>query len=206
MSKSDYDFVQPIVVRRSGLHEDIVKAAALASVGAMITAPDHENWEEWLSGRFAKTVRRARPAQFDRAAEYAVITVTCGDAEAHGLPPYPKDDLPEGVRKLQVSGLDVERGENVVLPDDDLTVLVAVDAGLGLTTGKTAAQVAHGLFRWFLGLEEVERNVWVSSGMPFGFLEVPTKEFTVMAETAQVVIRDAGFTEIAPGTATVLVV
>ena len=65
----------------------MVEAAARASVLAWLATPAASEWEQWLAYAFAKTVRRARPVEVDRAKEWFVSTVQVGDAEAFGCVP-----------------------------------------------------------------------------------------------------------------------
>lgn len=53
------ELVQPIVLLRSGSHEDAVRCVAEASLRAYVSAPDLPEWRQWLAGSFTKTVRRA---------------------------------------------------------------------------------------------------------------------------------------------------
>ena len=52
------ELVQPIVLLRSGSHEDAVRCVAEASLRAYVSAPDLPDWEAWLAGSSTKTVRR----------------------------------------------------------------------------------------------------------------------------------------------------
>lgn len=200
--------IQPIVVRRSGTHEQMVEAAALASVAAWFAEPDAPVWEEWLSGAFAKTVRRARPVEVEKVQPYVVAAIRVGDAEAFAMLPHDKATLPREVAKLQVSGLDAERTgwtEPAGLPPGAPTLVINADAGM--TTGKTCAQAAHGLFAWALSQKRIlPLEDWAAANMPFAIREVDRVEFErLRACGAVVVIEDAGHTEVDPGTATVLV-
>jgi hypothetical protein len=53
------ELVQPIILLRSGSHEDAIRCVAEASLRAYVSAPDLPEWEQWLAGSFTKKVRRA---------------------------------------------------------------------------------------------------------------------------------------------------
>ena len=210
------EFVQPVVVLRAGTHEDAVRAVALASVLAWVhtsgaggtdddtAAPGAENWRPWLSGRFAKSVRRAKAGQFAALAPTAAAIVEIGDAKAAAFTPTTYPGMDPTVAKLQVSGTDFDRDQWASKTEDG-GPRVLVNEGLGMSTGKAAAQAAHGLFRWFLNLDPNQRTEWVAAGCPFGLDGVTRTDFEKACRNAVVVIHDAGFTEIEPGSATVAV-
>lgn len=191
------EFVQPIVLARSGCHEDAVRCAAEASVAAFDACPDLPEWGLWLSGPFTKTVRRARPAEYEKArACGAAAEVGHGDARALGFRPVPADALPRPIGRLQVSGTELPR-RGWPNPNPDCRLLVAVNETLTMSTGKTAAQAAHGLFAARL-----------HAGRPLppaAFIGVDRDRFDDLAARAIIVIRDAGRTEIAPHSPTIAV-
>jgi peptidyl-tRNA hydrolase len=199
------ELVQPIAVAKAGTHEDVVLAVARASVLAWLDSQECCRWEEWLAGRFTKSVRRGTPAKIDVIASqgYAVCRVALGQAVAVGCVPMTYDEMPEELRKLQVAELERERtgdwGSNIRGP------LVSINGAVEMSTGKTAAQVAHGLFAFMLKRSETYRDLWRADDMPIR-VEVADELRWKMATAAAVVsITDAGFTEIEPGTSTVVV-
>jgi peptidyl-tRNA hydrolase len=206
--------LQPIVVRRTGTHEDMVTAAARASVAAWMSCPDDPAWEPWLAGSFGKSVRRARPVEIEKAREFMVASVAVGEAEAFAGLPVSRDDMPPAVRKLQVSGTDAPRAgwPKPVLRGMDLGGVVvpwvSINLGAQMTTGKTCAQAAHGLLGWALRKEPAVREAWASAGMPVNVGEFSAEDFDNFvkhARTDAIIIQDAGHTEVVPGTTTVLV-
>ena len=200
--------LQPIVVRRTGTHEQMVEAAARASVAAWLADPDNPAWVPWLAGSFGKSVRRARPVEVEKAREHLLVSVRVGEAEAFAGLPVTREDMPAPIRKLQVSGTDAERAGWVLPTDRPLGPYIAVNLGANMTTGKTCAQVAHGLFAWALKQTPETLSAWQGAGMPF-FVSEATQEkfdgFRRYSSDLSILIEDAGHTEVAPGTATVLV-
>lgn len=195
--------LQPIVVRRTGTHEDMVVAAARASVAAWLADPDNPAWTPWLAGSFGKSVRRARPVEVEKAREFMLSSVKVGDAEAFAGLPVSRTDMPAPIAKLQVSGTDAERvGWSDLHTPEGPHLLVNADAGM--TTGKTCAQVAHGVFGWALRQDAAVLAGWAEAGLPFTVTEADQSAFDAARLGALVVIEDAGHTEVDPGTATVL--
>lgn len=205
MSTGSTRFVQPIALLRSGCHEDAVKAVALASVLAYVHTGDAPAWESWLDGRFAKSVRRAKAGQFAALTPDAASVVEVGAAKAAAFIPSTYEDLDPTLAKLQVSGTDFERSGTWERSPHEGGPWLLVNDGLGMTTGKAAAQAAHGLFVWFLNASADLRRWWIADGCPFAVEGVPATEFAKASQNAQVTINDAGFTEIEPGSATVIV-
>jgi len=197
------EYVQPIVVSRTGTHEDAVTAAAQASLRAYLLDPDDPQWQAWLGGAFTKTVRRAKPGQLAALRPQAAVAVQQGQALALGFPPCTYAELAPAIAKLQVSGTELERvgwGSN----DQLARLCLVVNESVGMSTGKTAAQAAHALFAWYLQADHVQRFWWVQVGTPLHITGATQAEFDRCAPKAGVVITDAGRTETAPGTATVL--
>lgn len=198
------DLVQAIAIEKNaGSHEDVVRAVALASVLAWILTPEDPRWKAWLAGRFTKSVRRGTAGQIAAAQEDAKAIVGCGEAVAYGFIPSTYEDMSKPLSKMQVSGSEFERSGQWIVESEGPAVWINSD--IEMSTGKTAAQAAHGLFAWVLRLSDEERDHWVENGTPVTFLEVPAKEIKALAKLESAVpIVDAGFTEIDPGTMTVV--
>src|SRR5690606_20662730 len=77
--------------------------------------------------------------------------------------------------------------------DDDGVPTIWVDADLGMTVGKAAAQVGHGsmLLAAVLGAEAAWR--WARDGYPLRVREVP-RDVLPTGDVVDVVVHDAGFT------------
>jgi peptidyl-tRNA hydrolase len=204
------DTVQPIVLlvdkEDPAAHYDAVAAAAAASVSAYARREDDGAWENWVYGRFTKTVRRATPKAFAKLAAHAPSgTVVVGRAQALAFEPVTYEDMPKAVRALQVSGTQ--------LPDDDPVPglpgapVVVVNADLEMSTGKAGAQAAHALLAWYLTLSGQEQDAWCADGCPVSVRAAAGAAFKALAAAAGAgpLIVDAGMTEIAPNTATAFV-
>ncbi len=202
------ELIQPIVLyvdrEEPAGEQHGIAAAALSSVQAYLQDPANPDWREWASEAFGKTVRRADAKTFAkvRAAFPEAVLATAGEASAVGLPPMPADALPKLLAKLQVSGTALPPG--VPLPPAPLSIVL--NGSLGMSTGKACAQAAHALFAWLVEAKPAVVEQWVADGFPLGVLELPAKEFRRGArKAAGPVIRDAGRTEIEPGSTTAYV-
>lgn len=198
------ELVQAIAIQKNkGSHQDVIRATALASVIAWVTSYEDQAWNQWLKGRFTKSVRRGTAGQFETAAEFAASDVMVGEAHALGFVPVSYDDMLPVLSKMQVSGTEYPRSELWVV--DHEGPVVYINSDIDMSTGKAAAQAAHGLFAWALRLDLEAREHWVGSGLPVTFLEAPAKEIKTLSGLGGAVpIVDAGFTEIDPGTMTVV--
>ncbi|KAD3514882.1 hypothetical protein GD627_11180 [Arthrobacter yangruifuii] len=205
-----FDKVQPIVLlvdkTHPAAHRDAVAAAAVASVRAYTATEDSEAWENWLYGRFTKTVRRANPTTFERlAAEAPSGPVTVGRAQALAFEPVTYEEMPKNLAKLQVSGTQLPDEDPAPRPADSPEIVLNAD--LEMSTGKASAQAAHALLSWYLQLDPAARQAWQDAGEPAGVRFTAGEQFTELAARpgAGPLIVDAGMTEIAPDTATAFV-
>lgn len=194
------DLVQPIAVSKTGSHEDSVVAAATASIEAYHNTPG-PTWAPWLSGIFTKSVRRATTSQLDAVTTSSGSRVCRGESVAIASWPRSYADFPKEWRKMQVQGTDFYR--TGCWGDDNGGPLVSINNNVTMTSGKTAAQVAHALFMVYLDMDPASRDVWASDAYPFHVQERPVSDM-VKACSGLYVVRDAGLTEIAPDTATVI--
>jgi peptidyl-tRNA hydrolase len=206
-------FVLPLVVR-------IEKAAPPARTDALETAAravlvlladersvgDGE-WAEvvrdWQDARIRKVVRRARGAEWRRAEALPGITVTGKSAEVRAFPPVPLDGWPKELAKLQVSGTDLDDPEPPAAADPAVPVLW-LSPDLDMSAGKAMAQAGHGaqLAWWELSAEE--RAAWRDAGFPLAVRTAAPDHWAELTAGGLPLVRDAGFTEIAPGSCTVV--
>jgi peptidyl-tRNA hydrolase len=205
-------FALPLVVRveRAATpgRTDALEAAARA-VLVFLTDPrtvDGE-WTElaqaWQDGRIRKVVRRARGAGWTRALALPGITVTHGSAELRVYPPVPVDDWPEDLARLQVSGTDLTDEEPPAEPDPDAPVLW-LNPGLEMTAGKAMAQAGHAAQLGWWQLPDDARAKWQADGFDLAVRTAITARWAVLLASGLPVVRDAGFTEVEPGSCTVV--
>lgn len=206
-------FVLPLVVH-------IEKTAPPARTDALRTAAravltilsderslDDGEWaqlmRDWQDARIRKVVRRARGAEWRKASALPGITVTGDSAEVRVFPPVPLDGWPKELAKLQVSGTDLDDPEPPAAPDPDGPVLW-LNPDVDMSAGKTMAQAGHGAQLAWWELSETEREAWREAGFPLSVATPDPARWRELTASGLPVVRDAGFTEIAPGSCTVV--
>ncbi|MFI6645272.1 peptidyl-tRNA hydrolase [Streptomyces sp. NPDC050504] len=164
---------------------------------------------DWEDTQIRKVVRRARGAEWRKAGTLDGITVTGRAAEVRVFPPVPLDGWPKELAKLQVSGTDLDDPQGQDAPDPvgaaaDVPVLW-LNPELDMSAGKTMAQTGHGAQLAWWRLSEVRRKEWREAGFPLVVRTSPdAAHWAELTASGLPVVRDAGFTEIAPGTCTVV--
>jgi hypothetical protein len=199
--------VQSILVTHHGSHLETISGVAVASARALFAAGDptvgaEHPWAAWLTNAYTKVVKRTSEAKIRKAHDefggsiaqdpYTGFTVCA-------LPPMLDTD--ENRKRIpgQVSGVERTKPEtHLALPEGRW---IALNGGLGMSTGKASAQAAH--VRTLMALqglpqdEEAPDVLWASSGLFSALLEDPR---TIL------ISRDNGLTEVAKGSATGLLV
>lgn len=161
--------------------------------------------ERWYGHLIRKVTRRARNSAWDRVQELTGVTVDDGGAQVRAFLPGAVSEVPAEIRKLQISGTELPLDEPRTI--EDAHPVIYIDGGLEMTLGKAAAQVGHAamLLAANRPLDWVRR--WAAADFLLHVREVDSAEFRrLMADPAAVAVRDAGFTEVAPGSCTVIAV
>ncbi|MEV5843752.1 aminoacyl-tRNA hydrolase [Streptomyces sp. NPDC051985] len=158
---------------------------------------------DWEDARIRKVVRRARGAEWRRAEGLPGITLTGKAAEVRVFPPVPLDGWPKDLAKLQVSGTELEDPEPPVGVDRSAPVLW-LNPELEMSAGKAMAQAGHGAQLAWWALSEEEREAWRDAGFPLAVRTADPAEWRELTGGGLPLVRDAGFTEIAPGSCTVV--
>ncbi|MFC4061066.1 aminoacyl-tRNA hydrolase [Planomonospora corallina] len=205
--------VLPLVVRieRAAPPErtDALEAAALAVLTLLADPRSAEGgeWAEavrsWERGRIRKVVRRARGAEWRRVLDLPGITVAHGTAEVRVHPPVPLDGWPRDLSRLQVSGTDLADPAEPAPPGEGGPVLW-LNPHLPMSAGKAMAQAGHAAqFTWW-GADARVRREWRERGFALAVRTADPAAWTALSGGGLPVVRDAGFTEIAPGSCTVV--
>ncbi|MEU0447941.1 peptidyl-tRNA hydrolase [Streptomyces tendae] len=158
---------------------------------------------DWQDARIRKVVRRARGAEWRRAEALPGITVTGKTAEVRVFPPVPLDGWPKDLARLQVSGTDLDDPEPPADADPAAPVLW-LNPDLDMSAGKAMAQAGHGAQLAWWELSDGERTAWRDAGFPLSVRTADPARWTGLTTGDLPVVRDAGFTEIAPGSCTVV--
>ncbi|MFJ9673768.1 peptidyl-tRNA hydrolase [Streptomyces sp. NPDC101221] len=206
-------FVLPLVVRieraAPPARTDALETAAravLVMLGDARSTGDGE-WaqamRDWQDARIRKVVRRARGAEWRRAEALPGITVTGKGAEVRVFPPVPLNGWPKDLARLQVSGTDLDDPEPPADADPTAPVLW-LNPDLDMSAGKAMAQAGHGAQLAWWELSDGERTAWRDAGYPLSVRTADPDRWADLTTGGLPVVRDAGFTEIAPGSCTVV--
>ncbi|GAA4532826.1 peptidyl-tRNA hydrolase [Amycolatopsis samaneae] len=196
----------------------LLEAAAAAALAVCLderSAPDGE-WagpvHEWLDNRIRKVARRARGAHWQAVQELPGVTVEIDGAQARALVPGRVVDSPKEVSRLQISGSELPPDEpGPALPGVPVLLL---NPHVPMTVGKASAQVGHATMILASLLEADALTRWAAQRYRTS-VRTPSaarwRELCPVDDPAEgwrrdrvVAVRDAGFTEVEPGTVTVL--
>jgi hypothetical protein len=174
-----------IVIRR-GAFETIDEGGRLAGLAAVRALAEYEAPEEWLA-RPGKVVLRARsPSQWARVLEEPHAAASDGVV---ALPPRRRSERGDALTKIQAMSTELEP------PPADVTgggLVYALNPEIEMSSGKTLAQIAHAaVMADALGYDVSRARV------------ISPPAFDLPGCVAEV--RDAGLTEVPPGTITVRV-
>ena len=201
------EFVLPLVVRLERAsppaRTDALEAAAQA-VLQMLTC-DEPDWHDavaaWDGSRIRKVVRRARGAEWRRAVALPGRTVQHGSAEVRVYPPIAVDAWPADLARLQVGGTELDDPEPPGAPAPG-TPLVLLSPLVTMTAGKAMAQAGHAAQLGWRSLSSLDRAVWRDAGFPIAVRTASRGQWDAALRAGAPVVRDAGFTEVEPGSAT----
>lgn len=197
--------VLPLIVRieRTAPPErtDALEAAAIAVLNLL---DDQGEWAEevhtWQSaGKMRKVVRRARGAEWQRVLALPGRTLEYRTAEVRVHPPVPLDDWPKDLARLQVSGTELA---DTVSPGPAGTVVLWQNPELEMSAGKAMAQAAHAAQLAWRASPAEARDAWRADGLAVSARMAAVADFKRMIAAGLPVVRDAGFTEIEPGSCT----
>jgi Peptidyl-tRNA hydrolase PTH2 len=124
-----------------------------------------------------------------------------GDAVA-ALPPRRRSERGPRLEKLQAMSTDLDSApETAPARPGALTYLLNPDAPM--SSGKTLAQIAHAAV---MAADTGRFEDWVAAGCPARVLAAGARDFTaaLARDDLAACVADAGLTEVAPGTVTVL--
>ncbi|KAF3468077.1 peptidyl-tRNA hydrolase [Streptomyces sp. Tu 3180] len=158
---------------------------------------------DWQDARIRKVVRRARGAEWRRAEALPGITVTGKSAQVRVFPPVPLDGWPKDLARLQVSGTDLD-DPRTPPPADPAAPVLWMNPDLGMSAGKAMAQAGHGAQLAWWELPDEERAAWHAAGFPLTVRTADPARWAELTAGGLPTVRDAGFTEIAPGSCTVV--
>ncbi|HEU5353014.1 MAG TPA: aminoacyl-tRNA hydrolase [Actinocrinis sp.] len=206
-------FVLPLVVRierdAPPARTDALETAARAVLMLLTDerSVDEGEWaqavHDWQDARIRKVVRRARGAEWRRAEALPGITVRGDSAEVRVFPPVPLDAWPKDLARLQVSGTDLDDPRPPAAPAPGESVLW-FNPEVQMTAGKAMAQAGHAAQLGWWALSDERAAAWRREGFPLAVRTATREQWARLAADDLPTVRDAGFTEIAPGSVTAI--
>ncbi|MET0133120.1 MAG: peptidyl-tRNA hydrolase [Kibdelosporangium sp.] len=196
----------------------LLEAAASAALAVCLDpqaepdGPWHEPVSAWVAGHIRKVSRRARGTHWQAAQGFDGVTVEVAGAEVRALVPGLVIETPKEISRLQISGSDLPEDEPGPVPDG--VPVLWLNPAVPLTAGKAAAQVGHASMLLAALLDDADIKAWASTGFQCAVRMPTRKHWTDLhpgadpggawQERRVIAVRDAGFTEVDPGTVTVL--
>ncbi|MFC5996430.1 peptidyl-tRNA hydrolase [Pseudonocardia hispaniensis] len=185
----------------------LLEAAAASALAVCLdpraqpNGPWHDAVADWVGGRIRKIARRARGTHWAAVQDLPGVTVEVAGAQVRALVPGPVDDVPKTVSRLQIGGTDLPADEPGPPPPG--SPVLWLNPAVTMTLGKAAAQVGHAsmLYAAASGLTTVP---------PFAVRTATRPRWADLCAAVDrgeaVAVRDAGFTEVDPGTLTCVAV
>ena len=188
------------LVLRRGAVGTLERAAVLGGAAAVACVRAFEIDPEWRE-RPGKVCLRARnPAQWEAVLEepHALAGDAHGESVA-ALPPRRRSQRGPLLERLQAMSSDLGAAPTELGEPVPGAVTYVLNPDLEMSSGKVVAQVAHAAV-----MAAAELPAWAEAGAP-GRLVAP-RGFAALAAREDLAARvvDAGLTEVAPGTITVL--
>ncbi|MGW3471856.1 peptidyl-tRNA hydrolase [Saccharopolyspora sp. NPDC000995] len=200
----------------------LLEAAAAAAIAVCLDerckpgGEWHEAMHTWISGRIRKVARRARGAHWDAVRSLPGRTAVVGNSEVRAFLPMPVADMPKELSRLQISGSELSADEPGAPAPDAPTLWLNPD--VPMSAGKSAAQVGHATMILAALLHgaglDAELERWVADGFRCSVRQADVATWarlhprddpeTAWRQARVAMVRDAGFTEVDPGTVTVL--
>jgi peptidyl-tRNA hydrolase len=185
-----------LVVRR-GAFTDLSTGGELAGAAAVACVRGFPVPGEWRARPGKVTLRARTGGQWEQVLE--LPHACAGDAVA-ALPPMRRSERPPFLTKLQAMSTELEPPPATVPPRAG-AVTYMVNPALTMSSGKTIAQIAHAAVMAADTLED-----WARAGCPAQVIAPDAATFTAACARDDLAAKvvDAGLTEVAPGTVTVL--
>ncbi|MEU4191132.1 aminoacyl-tRNA hydrolase [Kribbella sp. NPDC026611] len=157
----------------------------------------------WQDNRIRKIVKRARGVEWRRTESVPGITVVGGTAEVRVFPPTAVDAVPVELANLQVTGTDFEDVDELPALLPGVPVLW-VNPALEMSSGKAMAQCGHAAQLAWWALSSQARKEWEANDFALAVRTASAAQWKELLSSRLPVVQDAGFTEVEPGSRTVV--
>ena len=191
-ANQDDPFVLHIVLQKSALKDTPVATLCADVVAASLAAADawgdSERFIEWEAESFRKVCLHARPAQWDSMEDF----VQAGSVRI--VAPVRRSERQPVLAKMQAvntAAATLPMDTAAVEPSD--RVLLVLPDSWPTSVGKALAQLSHAALLW--------HRLWAPGTRDFAVCLADEAAWPRLVSEHEV--RDAGLTEVAPGTATV---
>jgi peptidyl-tRNA hydrolase len=182
--------------------DGVAQGAVSATLELIERSHEREPWGERVqhwSPRPRKVVLRARGSRWQQVARQDGVTSATA-IEVRALVPARRSERPALLDRLQALTEPLELAEHA----DEAPVTLLLAPGLELSSGKWAAQCAHAAQFLRERLAEPVRGAWRRTGFAVTVRPADREGWDAAVGLPHAaVVRDAGLTEVAPGTATV---
>ncbi|GAA4983863.1 peptidyl-tRNA hydrolase [Kineococcus glutinatus] len=199
--------VLPLVVRleRDAPPQRTAALEAAARAVLLMVSTGEPAWrvavDAWEGARIRKVVRRARGAEWRRAAALEGLTVDHDGAQVRVFPPVPVDGWPRDLARLQVGGTELDDA-TAPPPPPVGAALVLMSPHVAMSAGKAMAQAGHAAQLGLRSLPPAAASGWREAGFPVAVRTATAARWSAALAAGAPLVRDAGFTEVAPGSAT----
>jgi peptidyl-tRNA hydrolase len=187
----------------------LLEAAAAAAVAVCLdprASSEEGEWHDevvaWIRGRIRKVSRRARGAHWEAVQALPGVTITVDGASVRALVPGLVSEAPKEVSRLQISGSELPTDTPGPVPPG--VPVLWLNPKVPMTAGKAAAQVGHATMLLAPTLTEAELKTWAELDYRTAVRTPTVAQWQALLDNGAVAVRDAGFTEVEPGTTTVL--
>lgn len=212
-SAQEDPWVMYLVVRRErlGSFGETLASAAVAAVDCVDRLRDHPTWrapfDAWLARSFRKVCLRANERDWARLDAYdRGEAMVRGLPAARALPPRTKSQRDKLITHLQA--LTSAEFAAPVFDEPGFAMRLVMRDGLQMSAGKAIAQVAHASVHAcaaFGAASPDDFARWRAAGMPCDVRAASDSDWEALKRDERVVVvRDAGLTEVAPGSETFL--
>lgn len=161
----------------------------------------------WMEGRIRKILRRAKNARWEALEAEDGLTTTTGNVSVRVFTPCSMDEIPKNISRCQVSNLKTADEKQAEIADEveaySPPLTIFQNRSLGMSPAKAAIAAAHVAHLVSDRMDDEVYAEWKSKGFP---LAVSTlgEISNAVADSATVAIRDAGLTEVVPGSVTAI--